>query len=323
MNFGIDRDGSPIEYWDPVISTVTGSLAEERRTSSGRLANDLREFKLIRRLNKTYRVSLYEIVLNLNLQKFPEDEESTGSNLLSKRLSHLGARYPNIPGIGLYIKGIQVIEGERHWKKLFDLLHFLSSSEQPSWLNFFILEKFAKIVNSENTESHFKQKCAEMIQVFGIPSNAKTLAEIYLENRSAIRDSMERGKKLSKGIFFYYFDNTSMYRTKVRRRGYSRSTPVQPKIKSKKTVLETNHSLEVLTEEGILKKFIEGGYVEMNKPRDTEEILQEIFENSLETFLSLQKKYKDKGKETPDSKERPNSSVSENSINNSNLKEEK
>lgn len=55
------RDGEEIEYWDPVVSTVQGSTAEERRMSTGRLGKDRKEFKLVQSLNKKFRISLFEI----------------------------------------------------------------------------------------------------------------------------------------------------------------------------------------------------------------------------------------------------------------------
>lgn len=88
MIFHQFRDGETVDWWDPVASTVQGSLAEERRTSTGRIGKDRKEFKLVQRLNKQNRISLADL-LNCKSSANPVEGDAPNTAYLEDRLSTL------------------------------------------------------------------------------------------------------------------------------------------------------------------------------------------------------------------------------------------
>lgn len=281
------RDGEEVEYWDPVVSNVQGSLAEERRKSTGRFGKDKKEFKLVNRLNRQFRISLYEVFRTKTHEELVVDENQ-GSQSLEFRLSHLGARYPHLPGLGIYIRGLGELQGKKEQKKIFDLLFWISSnSDIESYWKYLILEPIGKMILNRIGEGVWLQNSIKLFHCLGLNSLAYEIGKDFLSgNPSAIRDSLENGKRLASSIFIEFYRNTRMYDPKNRKRGYSGSSPVRPN-NSKKLVFQVNHSTQCLVEEGILKHSPEGGY-EMEDKQDVSEIIFEIFKNSLEAFKQYQ-----------------------------------
>lgn len=90
MVFKTFRDGEEVDYWDPVISNVQGSLSEERRMSPGRIGKDRKEYKLVRQLNHRFKVSLYEVLRNPTPAENCQEVDSSRNFLLEERLSLRG-----------------------------------------------------------------------------------------------------------------------------------------------------------------------------------------------------------------------------------------
>lgn len=300
------RDGEKVEYWDPVVSTVQGSLACERQKSTGRLGKDRKEFKLTNSLNSKFHLSLYEVLGNHEPnKKLPCDKNAKGVTALMNRLSHLGARYPSVSGLGIYVSGLKNFEGKGFWKKVFDFLFWISSQEElDSYWKYIILTPIGKMILNQNTEGKFKQKSQTLLLMLGYNALAYEVGKDYLQNKSAQRDSLRRGEKLAKSLHILFYSNTRPYNPKVRRRGYSRSTPVRPGS-SKTAISQANTSLEFLTESGYLKKSEEGGY-EMEEKINVEEILFQTFKNSLKAFeIYQEEKLKQKAMEKPEEQSHP------------------
>lgn len=288
MIFNKFRDGEEITYYDPIATFVQGSLAEERQKSSGRIGKDRKEFKLVKRLNFQNRISFYEIFRNQSLSEEPSGEKAPRTFLLEERLSHLGARYPDVPGLGIYVSGLKNLEGKGQGKKLFDLLFWISSQPDAScYWKYVLLQPIGKLVLNLNTGGKWLQNSTTIFLMLGMNSMAYEFGSNELQNKSSRADSLKRGERLAKTLFIQFYSNTRAYDPKVRRRGYARSSPVRPGS-SRKEVLDANSSVEYLTEAGILKKSKEGGYVMEQKP-DIERIIFQTFQNSLEAFELYQK----------------------------------
>ena len=294
--YNVHRDGETCEYYHPIVSYVQGSLAEERRTSSGRFGKDSKEFQLVQRLNRKYRLSLYEVLRTTSLEKDSKEITSYRPSLLEDRLSHLGASYPELPGLGVYIRGLKNLEGKGQGKKIFDLLFYISSlPDLSSYWKYILLSPIGKLVLNLNIQSKWIQNSTGLFVMLGINSLANEYGREILQNKSAVADSLKRGEILAKSLSIEFYSNTAMYRSKVRRRGYARSSPVRPGS-SKKEVREANTSIEYLTESGYLKPSTEGGYDLMESKVNVEEIIFNTFKKSLEAFEIYQKEILEKKK---------------------------
>lgn len=300
--FHTHRDGEEIDYWDPVVSTSQGSLAEERRTSTGRLGKDRKEFKKVQKLNREFRLSLHDVFNCPITVDSSNGKRSDGSSLIEERLSHLGARYPNVPGLGIYVSGLSRLEqdtrinsegktkrvGPQTGKKIFSLLFWISSKpDLACYYKFILLNKIGKLVLNQNIKGKWMQNSTTILSMLGMNEVAYMFGEGILQNKSAIRDCLKEGEKLSQNIYIQFYENTNPYNPKVRRRGYARGSPVRPGS-SKKAIAAANSSLEYLTESGYLINQEGGGYEMSEKKIDTEELLFEIFSNSLKTFKLIQ-----------------------------------
>lgn len=284
--FKVHKDGEEISYYDPVVTYIQGSLADERRESTGRIGKDRKEFRKVNALNSKFRTSLYEIFSSEEVMN-PDGKKAQQASILENRLSHLGASYPNIPGLGLYVSGLKNLEGKGQGKKIFDLLFWISSNEELTcYWKYILLEPLGRLVLNLNIEGKWIQNSTTIFLMMGMNKLAFEVGSDILQNKSAIADSLKRGKRLAKSIFINFYQNTKPYHPKIRRRGYARSSPVRPGS-SKKEVLEANSSLEYLTESGILKSQEGGGYA-MEEKRDISEIIFQTFKNSLEAFERYQ-----------------------------------
>lgn len=280
--YKVHKDGEEIHYYDPVVTFVQGSLADERRESTGRIGKDRKEFKKVNALNSKFRTNLYEIFSSEKVTN-PDGTKAQNASILEKRLSHLGASYPNIPGLGLYVSGLKNLEGKGQGKKIFDLLFWISSNEElECYWKYIILEPLGRLVLNLNIEGKWIQNSTTIFLMMGMNRLAFEVGSDILQNKSAIADSLKNGRKLAKSITINFYQNTRAYQPKIRRRGYARSSPVRPGS-SKKEVQEANTSLEYLTESGILKSQEGGGYA-MEEKRDLNEIIFNTFKNSLEAF---------------------------------------
>lgn len=289
MVFHTHRDGEEETFYHPITTYIQGSLAEERRKSSGRFGKDKKEFKLVKSLNQKFKLSLYEVLVTKNSEELPGRELTPEKTLIEERLSHLGARYPSVPGLGIYVKGLKNLEGKGQGKKIFDLLFWISEqNELDSYWKYILLSPIGKLLLNLNTEGKWIQNSTMVFLCLGMNSFANEIGRDILQNKSAISDSLKRGKTLAKSLSIQFYSNTLPYKSKVRRRGYSRSSPVRPGS-SKKAILEANSSTEYLTESGYYKKSSEGGY-EMEERKDLEEIIFKTFKNSLEAYQLYQKK---------------------------------
>lgn len=269
-------------YW---LQGVQGTLAEERKKSTGRLGKDLKEFKQVQKLNLKNRITLFDLLsCSSTTGQVTTEEKRSGIDLLEDRLSHLGARYPSVPGLGIYVKGLSSLEGKSPGKKAFDLMFWIvSKPDLKSYYKFILFEKLGKLILNQRNQGKWMQNCTTLLVLSGLNEVAYDFGVELLENQSAIRDSLKRGEALARKIYFQFYDNTNPYSPKVRRRGYSRSSPVRPGS-SKKAILEANTSIEYLTESGTLRKSEGGGYEMTEKRLDTGELLFKIFSNSLEAF---------------------------------------
>lgn len=290
-------------YW---LENLQGSTAAERKLSSGRYGKDMKQFKQVKLLNRQNQISLFDL---LSCKEFPSKisrgAKCSGTAYLEDRLSHLGARYPDVPGLGCYVKGLRVLEtnhkldqngkskrvGPQTGKKCFDLLMWISSLEdETSYWKFTLLEKLGKLILNQKDQGKWMQNSTTLLVSLGINEVAFALgSEILGNNPSSIKDSIEKGKHYAKMIQIQFYENTSPYAPKVRRRGYARSSPVRPGS-SKKQILEANTSLEYLLETQYLVKSEEGGYDMTEKKVDTEELLFQIFSNSLQAYKLQQDK---------------------------------
>lgn len=300
------RDGEEEYGYHSIATYVQGSLAEERRKSTGRYSKDLKEVKRIRALNRKFRISLYSIFDGTYLVKDTEMENYTPGILeIEKRLSHLEAEYPSLPGLGFYISGLGSLEGKGRGKKIFDLLFWISSTmEMNFFYKFILLERIGKIVLIHSKEGKWMQNSTILLSSIGRNEFAYLLGEQILENKSAIRDSLEKGKRLAQELYLQFYPNVRMYKTKNRKRGYSDHSSMRPNSTSFKAIQAANSSIEYLTEEGILKKSETGGYELMEQKQNLEDLLLEIFKNSAEAFEFYQKEIKEQR-----DKEKENSTI--------------
>lgn len=288
------RDGEEEYGYHSIASYVQGSLSEERRKSTGRYSKDLKEVKRIRALNRKFRISLYSIFESYLVQDTESENYTPGILEIEKRLSHLEAEYPSLPGLGFYISGLGSLEGKGRGKKIFDLLFWISSTmEMNFFYKFILLERIGKIVLIHSKEGRWMQNSTIILSAIGRNELAYLLGEQILENKSAIRDSLKNGKRLAQRLYLQFYPSTRMYKTKNRKRGYSDHSSMRPNSTSFKAIQEANSSVEYLTEEGILKKSDTGGYDLMEQKQNLEDLLLEIFKNSAEAFEFYQKEIKE------------------------------
>lgn len=302
------RDGEEVDYFHPILSYVQGSLAEERRNSTGRFGKDCKEFRLVQKLNNKSKIDLVSL-LSCKVEFLPKEPRgTTPSEILMNRLSHLGATYTQIPNLSINITGIRNLEGTRQGKKIFDLLVYLNEElPEESWIRYVILEKLGKILFKSNREGRYWLNSLILFNCMG----RKEIALLYIEsvfqyNQGALSYSKKHGKNLASRLYISFYSNTRMYNEKIRRRGYSRSSPVRPGS-SKSEIREVQNSWEALEKQGLATINSEGEYQMIDEEKkDIEEIIFNIFKNASKSYELYQQEILEQQKKKMKIKE-PNS----------------
>lgn len=289
------RDGEEEYAYHPIASHVQGSLARERQENRSRVGKDRKEFALVRKLNHENRIPLIKF-LNVTSSNGNSGKNADELDLIESKLSELGARYPNVPGLGIYIQGLQVLQGKGEAKRIFDLLHYIASlPDKSSYYKFILFEKLGRIILMRNIQGRWIENDRLLFAMLGKNTIAKAFAEDCLGNNpSAIADSLKNGKRYAAAIHIVFYANTTMYNPKVRKRGYARNSPA-PSSSSKKARIEANTSLEVQIRDGLVTKTEEGECVFVEK-KNIEQLIFDIFSNSLEIFEANQQKVKEREK---------------------------